>query len=475
MASPAFVDVPASVAGALRDLVGAQNVITDTDGVETLSKDYYWYSPVLRERLETRRASAAVKVRTLDELRAVIAIATKARLPITLRGAATGNYGQCIPLFGGLVVDLSGMDKIRSIADGVVTAEPGARLGMIEQAARTLGWELRCYPSTWVKATIGGFIGGGSGGIGSISWGGLRDLGTIKSLTILTIEESPRLLTLEGPDTLQAFHAYGTNGIMVELQMRLAPARRWDQIILASESWDALLDFTHALALDDTIPKRLVSVMENPIPSFFKPIKKFYPADRHVTFLEIDDAHSATVVARALSAGLQVPHTIPHHEPRRSPMLSDYTWNHTTLWAINTDPAFTYLQSGFGENFREQFAALHARFPGEILFHLEFMRGNSKMGVFGKVMCGGIPLVRFTTEARLREIIDYCTEIGVFTANPHTCYVEEGGRDFGFDIQRALKATADPFGLLNPGKMKSHPLNPFVNGEPAALPRFLTA
>ena len=29
---------------------------------------------------------------------------------------------------------------------------------------------------------------------------------------------------------------------------------------------------------------------------------------------------------------------------RTRPLLSDYTWNHTTLWAMNTDPAYTYLQ-----------------------------------------------------------------------------------------------------------------------------------
>jgi hypothetical protein len=157
-----------------------------------------------------------------------------------------------------------------------------------------------------------------------------------------------------------------------------------------------------------------------------------------------------------------VPQIIPHHEPRRSPMLSDYTWNHTTLWAIAADERFTYLQSGFGDNFRDQFRQLRTRFPGEILLHLEFMRGNSKLGVFGKVSCGAIPLVRFTSAARLQEIIGYCTEIGVFTANPHTYYVEEGGRDFGFAAQCALKAENDPQGLLNPGKLKTYPHNPFL-------------
>lgn len=470
MGSPGYVEISTDFLDALGAIAGTENVITDPAGVETLSKDYYWYSPVLRDRLESRHAAAAVKVSSLEVLREVVSLAVKAGLPITPRGAATGNYGQCIPLYGGLVVDLSGMDQILAIADGVVTTEPGARLSSIESAARAKGWELRCYPSTWVKATVGGFIGGGSGGIGSITYGSLRDQGTIKRLTLLTIEEQPRVVQLDEADAQQAFHAYGTNGIMVELQLRLGPARSWDQLVVASTSWETLLDFAAGVADDDSLPKRLVSVLEDPIPSFFKPIRKFYPPGHHLLFLEVDAAHTHAVRARAAAAGLLVPHHIPHHEPRRSPMLSDYTWNHTTLWAIKADERFTYLQCGFGEDFREQFQRLRARYPGEILFHLEFMR-SSRLGGPGRVVCGGIPLVQFTSEDRLREIIEHCATLGIFVANPHTCYVDEGGRPDDFEQQRRLKARLDPRGLLNPGKLKSYPVNPFATA--GAMPEFL--
>jgi hypothetical protein len=42
--------------------------------------------------------------------------------------------------------------------------------------------------------------------------------------------------------------------------------------------------------------------------------------------------------------------------------LTDYTWNHTTLWAIKDDPALTYLQCNFDpERVRDQFRSIRAR------------------------------------------------------------------------------------------------------------------
>jgi len=59
-------------------------------------------------------------------------------------------------LCGGLVVDITGLDRIISIENGTVTTEAGVRVVNLERAVRALGWETKCLPSTWVKSTIGG-------------------------------------------------------------------------------------------------------------------------------------------------------------------------------------------------------------------------------------------------------------------------------------------------------------------------------
>jgi hypothetical protein len=131
------------------------------------------------------------------------------------------------------------------------------------------------------------------------------------------------------------------------------------------------------------------------------------------------------------------------------PLLSDYTWNHTTLWAMRSDDAYTYLQCGFNpDTVREQMRQLRERFGQEILFHMEFMKNGE-----GRVIPGAIPLVYYTTEERLNEMIDFCREIGVFVANPHVNNVEGGGRYRADNVQLLAKVRYDPKGLLNPGKM----------------------
>jgi hypothetical protein len=150
-------------------------------------------------------------------------------------------------------------------------------------------------------------------------------------------------------------------------------------------------------------------------------------------------------------AGGDVSYSGAHPSLKTSPLLSDYTWNHTTLWAMKADPAWTYIQAGFSPtNCMEQFRLLRERYGKEILFHIEFMKNGQ-----GVIVPGAIPLVYFTGEERLNELIAYCREIGVFVANPHVNYLEDGGRFRADNIQLKAKQKYDPRGLLNPGKMIS--------------------
>ncbi|MCG3056074.1 FAD-binding protein, partial [Escherichia coli] len=91
---------------------GTDAVIVNEVLREKLSKDYYWYSPVLYEQLKNKIADCAIAPTSIDELQRIVSFAVKNKVPITPRGAGTGNYGQAIPLQGGIVIDLTKLDRI---------------------------------------------------------------------------------------------------------------------------------------------------------------------------------------------------------------------------------------------------------------------------------------------------------------------------------------------------------------------------
>ena len=146
---------------ALGSILGDESrVLTHPQMVERLSRDFYWYSPVLRKQLDGKVGDFVVQALNAEEIQKVLRYCQLEDVPVTVRGAGTGNYGQAVPLHGGVVLDLARMDRIESISsDGIAVCQPGVRLGMLETEARKVGWELRCYPSTIVKATVGGFLG----------------------------------------------------------------------------------------------------------------------------------------------------------------------------------------------------------------------------------------------------------------------------------------------------------------------------
>src|SRR5580658_1374077 len=107
--------------------------------VKQKSRDFYWYSPVLKRELEAVTADIVVSPTSEAEVATVLAAAHKLEIPVTPRGAGTGNYGQAMPLVGGVLLSLAGMNKTRSIERGRVVRDPGALLADIDKAAEESG------------------------------------------------------------------------------------------------------------------------------------------------------------------------------------------------------------------------------------------------------------------------------------------------------------------------------------------------
>ncbi len=424
----------------LEEALPQAQVSVAPDVLRRESEDYAWFSNVLAETLAGYRADAVAW--PADE--AQLAIAHELRVPVTIRGGGTGNYGQCVPLAGGLVVDTSRLDRVLDIGDGYARVQAGVKLVELDRAAHASGQELRIYPSTYLTATVVGFVGGGSGGVGSATHGMLVD-GNVLAATVLPVDDDPRPRAVAGAELSHYIHAYGTTGVMADVTVPLAPRVTWEQAVVSFSDLYACHGFCLALLDDPTIDKRLICTAEPSIVRHFARARLPFAPERTAALLVFGAGQQDRVVALAERHGGALDFALPRDTKTR---LTDFSWNHTTLWAKKSDPSLTYLQAGFDAGrFEEQARAIKARYGDELAIHGEYARAG------GAPFVGALPILPYHGRAALDETILFLEDIGVSIANPHTYVLEEGSRTDNVADLLAAKRRNDPAGLLNPGKL----------------------
>jgi FAD/FMN-containing dehydrogenase len=434
--------------------LGGLEWITD-NRVERLSQDFYWFSPILKRQLEGLRADAVVRPKTEGEIRAVVAACAQAGVPITVRGSGTGNYGQCMPLHGGVILDLSAYKQLLWVKPGVGRAQAGIRMMEMDRQLQPQGWELRCVPSTFRSATLGGLYGGGFGGVGSINYGPLASTGNVLGIRAMSIEPEPKVVELRAPEALLLHHVYGTNGLVLELEVGLAPAHPWLEAIVGFDTFDAALEFGDVLASSPGIVKKSVTLLAAPIPDLLlqavPPLAGTMTAGSHAVFVLVAEFSEPGLQQTVSQFGGTVTYRKTAAEVQASNRtIVEYTWNHTTLHAMKVDKGLTYIQSGFqaGQHVA-QAKAMRQRLGDEVLVHLEFIRTKE-----GAMNCSGLQLIRYRSDERLNQIMQVHRDHGVYIANPHVYIVEDGKQGQVNPDVVATKMRFDPQGLLNPGKLR---------------------
>ncbi|MEB3263409.1 MAG: FAD-binding oxidoreductase [Synechococcus sp.] len=415
-----------------------------------LSRDYHDYSPLLLPLLESCCAQLAVRASRVEEVMAVAAACARHGVPLTLRGAGTGNYGQCVPLAGGLVLDLGGLNRLRQLdpRSGVITAEAGCLLASLDQQLAQHGRALRLVPSTFRTASLGGFLAGGSGGVGSIRWGFLRDPGQLLGCEIVTVEPEPRLLQLDAASSRPLNHAYGTNGILTALTLATTEAVAWEQLVVGFSRWDEALSAARelpgtALLLNELCLLEAPVAERSPWPAG---CPQPGPGEHRLLLLAAPDA-LPVLPGWLQERGGELRWQAPQGQSRGLP-LRELTWNHTTLhWRSHT-PGWTYLQLLLPQPEEACLEALRERWGNDLLWHLEGVR----QGGVPRLAC--LPLLRWHDAATLQAVFDHCRSLGAVIFNPHTLTVEEGGLEVIDADQVAAKEAYDPAGLLNPGKLR---------------------
>ena len=131
---------PSSLQALQAELRGTEglDLLTSPGDLERYSRDAYDYSPVLAPLLRHCRAQLVVRPHCVAAVMAVAGACARAAVPLTLRGAGTGNYGQCVPLKAGVVMLMGELNTVRDLdpSTGVVQVESGV---ILKDLDRSLG------------------------------------------------------------------------------------------------------------------------------------------------------------------------------------------------------------------------------------------------------------------------------------------------------------------------------------------------
>ncbi len=169
---------------------------------------------------------------SVDDVKIVMEYASQKQIPVTVRGAGTGLVGGCVPIYGGILLDLSRMNNILELDEKnlTLTVEPGVLLMELASYVEERGYFYAPDPGE-KSATIGGNIATNAGGMRAVKYGVTRDW--VRSLDVVL--PSGELITLSGKVVKDSsgfslkdliIGSEGTLGIIVKAVLKLIPKPR---------------------------------------------------------------------------------------------------------------------------------------------------------------------------------------------------------------------------------------------------------
>ncbi|MGW6036114.1 FAD-binding oxidoreductase [Gordonia terrae] len=418
-----------ALADDLLAIVGPRGISSLPRALERAGRDGSGMSPILSAQ-DLGQPDLVCYPRSAEAVPAIVRAAVARGVPITTRGKGTGNYGQVIPRFGGLVLDMTSLTEIRDVTERSVTAQAGARMINLEQTAWANERQLWMYPST-VQSTLGGFLAGGSAGTGTIVHG-RNHQGFVEALDVVHATDDAEVVHLEGDDATPFVHTYGVAGVIVGATIRIEPLQQWRCVYASFASGREAFDAAFRLAKIEPKP-RLLSA-DGPAITAALPDDPALVRGRASVRGIIDARALAETTDLVVAAGGRV--EAVREGIAETVKLSTLSYNHPTWWLQKFQPDKWFHMEVRGDALVTRLDEVEQVYEGGEL-HLEV--GHEMM--FG--MLNGV----YRSPQQVIDGVAALEELGVGVHSPHQWYV-----DLDAERVRALAQQTDPKGLLNPGR-----------------------
>ncbi len=408
--------------------------------------------------------------RTAEEVRAILRLCHRLRVPVVARGAGTGLSGGALPDAEGVLLTLTRLNRILHIdpVNRTATVEPGVRNMEISEAAAPHGLYYAPDPSSQIACTIGGNVAENSGGVHCLKYG--LTLNNLLALTVMTIEGEclelgGQALDAPGYDLLALMTgSEGLLGIVTSITVKLLPQPQAAQVLLAAfKRVEDAGNGVAAVIAAGMIPAGLEMMDRLAIEAAEDFVHAGYPLDAAAILLCEIDGHPAEIetelarVAEVLKAQGATEVRVAKDESERQRF---WTGRKAAFPAVGRIAPDYYCMDGTIP--RRQLAAVLARISG---LSQEF--GLAVANVFHAGDGNLHPLILYDAnapgqleraEAFGGKILEVCVEAGGTITGEHGVGVEKLNQMcVQFTAEEleqfhAVKRAFDPEGLLNPGK-----------------------
>jgi glycolate oxidase subunit GlcD len=455
----------------LQKLVGS----VGEENVSTREVDLYSYSTDVSVRYR-HLPDVVVRPKEVEQISRVMRIAHDHRIPVTPRGAGSGVAGGAVPVRGGIVIDLTGMNKILEVdlANQCVVVQAGVVHQDLNDRLAESGYFFPPDPSSNKMCTLGGQIAVGGSGPHAVKYGGTRNY--VLGLTIV-LPDGHILRT--GGKTIKRQVGYnlaqlfigseGTLGIIAEAILRIIPLPEWKAVVLAA--YDNIENAAHTV--NEILGRKMMPAsMELLDNSAIRAVNQYRPQLKlpdvdGILMLELDGS-TEDVKLQAQSI-----ERICGKNQALSVQWADDPKRRTELWEGRS------VVGAATSRLMEKYARIY---EGEDITVPVAKVVDAVKGVRAISRRHGIPIITFghigdgnlhpaviidkkdpehwkTLDSIVEEIQELALSLGGTVSGEHGVgilrakYIARENGPVALAIMRQIKRVFDPHGIMNPGKL----------------------
>ncbi len=456
-----------------KDIVHIKSIIKDENRVfhgENINEDYSHDELAFIKS----KPELVIKVKSTEEVSEIMKYAYEKNIPVTARGSGTGLVGACVPLKGGITIDLSDMNRIIELDEEnlTLTVEPGVLLMEISKFVQEN--DLFYPPDPGEKtATIGGNISTNAGGMRAVKYGVTRDY--VRGLEV--VKSNGDILNLGGKVVKNSsgyslkdliIGSEGTLGIITKAVLKLLP--------LPKKAISLLVPFRDLEKAIETVPKIIksksvptaIEFMEGEVIKAAEEYlgKKFPDHSSNAYLLLTFDGNSKEEIEVAYENVAE----ICLKEGATDVFISDTEERQESIWSargafleaiknsttemdevdvvVPRNKVATFVK--FTHKLQEEYKIRIQSFghAGDGNLHIYILRDNLEEKVWSRLL-----------HEVMKEMYDKAKELSGQVSGEHGIgyakreYLKESLKYENIEIMKGIKEVFDPKNILNPGKV----------------------